>query len=738
MKKRTKIITAMVSTCLVVGAWFAAYINIDSLSWIVSQWYSSSYTLEELNEKILKAQNKAVAKIEATLNESITSEDSQRINGKISLDLQAQSSFWGGSGSISLDNIDVQYGASNTDILVEWVNFSWNWQVFGEKTQLNLSLTEWHLISNSSGSYIKIAGLEVDMSDFWEIIPEEVIMTLNKLWEADKYINLTENVFYDIFKKQITSQSDTVSDMQKFMIDFAKNENILVATRQEDTKYFLAPSLWICTLKKNENINNQWYAAEELDIVADWPVVKNTLWNYEDFKNNFATCTQEEYEEFVNQFMSSEIHEIANLYIELNTTKMHYVLDTTFKSLESVESPVRIMTWIEGTVSMSESESSKVYMQIQHDSVTGSGLLIEQNGKDIQGYVDIDLPKYNFDSNVTLTGSTDNLEIVGNYSLIAPEEIEERDLQILESVEFSGNIDANIQKEDYSMQITHNFLQKEHAMSWKAVIEIDGKSLWDTDSWEMKISWELKLWENASPISWDITADWNTQTNESLAKWDISYELNIPNIASWKYNINYDFSFSDTLTSNFETPADIIPQKNLDSMIQINKNKIEKQQAEKIKDIIIRLKAGEQIDINKELWIGNWPMAQYRVDAMNSKTLSDIRTIATMIEVDITSTWRAFDSYVNSWEPIQTNDWILYTGSINFDTLWLESKDFVSSYWIPYEIRVFSIKKDEQTYAFYQLNWYTIRNNTLQENYKWSYYQMTDDMPESLFNIEIN
>jgi len=31
--------------------------------------------------------------------------------------------------------------------------------------------------------------------------------------------------------------------MQKFMIDFAKNENILVATRQEDTKYFLAPSL---------------------------------------------------------------------------------------------------------------------------------------------------------------------------------------------------------------------------------------------------------------------------------------------------------------------------------------------------------------------------------------------------------------------------------------------------------------------------------------------------------------
>jgi len=46
-----------------------------------------------LNEKILKAQNKAVAKIEATLNESITSEDSQRINGKISLDLQAQSSF---------------------------------------------------------------------------------------------------------------------------------------------------------------------------------------------------------------------------------------------------------------------------------------------------------------------------------------------------------------------------------------------------------------------------------------------------------------------------------------------------------------------------------------------------------------------------------------------------------------------------------------------------------------------
>jgi hypothetical protein len=53
-------------------------------------------------------------------------------------------------------------------------------------------------------------------------------------------------------------------------------------------------------------------------------------------------------------------------------------------------------------------EQSKFYVDITSNTITGSGILLETNGENLSGYIDIDVPEYNFDSNVTFSGTLDN------------------------------------------------------------------------------------------------------------------------------------------------------------------------------------------------------------------------------------------------------------------------------------------------------------------------------------------
>jgi hypothetical protein len=124
----------------------------------------------------------------------------------------------------------------------------------------------------------------------------------------------------------MSGQKEVVSEIQDFILEFIKNESILVAYKQEDTKYFLAPSKAVCTLQKNERSDSR-----ELSESLIFSLLTPT---YNGFKETFIECSEEEYQAFITNFMNSEIHEIQNFYIELNTTKLHYVFDTLIKSPE--------------------------------------------------------------------------------------------------------------------------------------------------------------------------------------------------------------------------------------------------------------------------------------------------------------------------------------------------------------------------------------------------------------------
>jgi hypothetical protein len=65
---------------------------------------------------------------------------------------------------------------------------------------------------------------------------------------------------------------------------------------------------------------------------------------YEIFKNDFIECSDQEYDAFTENFLKSPWHQVSNLYIELNATKVHYVIDTILSTQEGEEFDFAIET----------------------------------------------------------------------------------------------------------------------------------------------------------------------------------------------------------------------------------------------------------------------------------------------------------------------------------------------------------------------------------------------------------
>lgn len=714
MKQHIKqVVIGVIWVLIVAGGSFAAYIYNEEIVQIFSPGYSDSYSLEEVNEKIFTQQKKAISEIEKEFNSTVKQSESQKISWNIDMNLEANSSFGWGDGKLWLEKIDIQYTPTEVEILISWMNVSWKTQILETKNTGNMKVSQCHLITNASWSYIKVNWLEFNVSDISaNIIPPELIKTLNKLWEAEKYVNLTENVLYDILQAQMKSQTSEISNIQKFALEFIKNEAIFEAYKQEDTKYHLAPSKALCTLEKRKVITENKGEDSSAILPETWfPRDQIPALTYDVFKTQYEACTNEEFQKFKDEFIKSDTHEFTNFYIELNTTKLHYIMDAIIKSQVKESEAMSVELGLEGTSNITKHESSQTYMRIIGGGITGSGILIEQVGENIQGYVDIDISKYKLETQMTLSGTLSDIKMNGNYTYSTPEVIDDFSTKVFQGIDFSWNIEWKITDNDYVLKINNSFLQKENGVSGDFTLDTNGTTIWESQTGSMLLSGTMKMWASASPISGNIQAQWDTQTSSTQAKWNINYALDIPNIASWKYDMKYDFIFSDVLDARFETPKDIIPEKNLNSLIMMEKRTQEK-------NTIESPKKGKD---NKTI-----------LDS-DMKINSDLRLIASALEINMTVSWKSFDTYINQPITIKTLGWILYNWNINYDEIKLDSSLFKSPTRKPYEIRVLI----NQEWSFYQIAGYILTDNGYNTVIKWNYFPSDPTMPKSLFDIEV-
>jgi len=210
MKSRIKkVVLATVSIGLIGGAAFWSYKYSNEIRDFFSPWYSDTYTLEEVNSKISSLQKKAVEEMLDVYTDQLESWGAGNINGSIDISASWNSSFWWGNMSASLESLDVQYDESGANIEIKGLSGSWELQVFWEKAWWNIALELLDIITNASWSYVQAKDIVLNLPDGSDqLLSPELIMTLNTLWDGDKYIDLSENIFYNILKAGLDSQKN--------------------------------------------------------------------------------------------------------------------------------------------------------------------------------------------------------------------------------------------------------------------------------------------------------------------------------------------------------------------------------------------------------------------------------------------------------------------------------------------------------------------------------------------------
>ena len=686
MKKRKILLIVWVLSFITCSS-FAGYYIFQNLS---EEGYKNSYSLEEINQEILKIQQKSVKEIESQLSKTSDFDTSQRLSWGFDIDIQANSSFGGGEGKMKLWSFDVQYKDQNLDVSLWKLSLSGSGGILGENMAASFWIDDIHMISNNTWSYIKIKNITYELPDqFQSLMQEEsIIMTLNKLWDGGKYINLTENIFYNMLESQVKNQAETSSVTQDFILNFLKKENLFVAYKQEETKYYLAPSKSLCTLMKNERNNteelsNDFMNNQGASLLEDTLVFLPT---YEEFKNNFIDCSDEDYNNFIEYFMRSDIHEIETLYIERNSTKVHFVSSLIF---DISDADMKIKTGFEWVFSLMSTEQSKFYVDIMSNVITGSGILIETNGENLSGYIDIDVPEYNFDSNMTFSGTIDNQVMSWDYSFASPEE---NMLWGIWWVLLEGTLDAQLWKDIWTFSLNNSLAGIwENEMSWNINITSSYNVSWEKNAGELIIDGQIQMAKNAVPMSGTTKMVWENEITPNSNTWFVDYDLNITNLASGKYRFNYNTLLSDIIEADFLTPDNIITQKSLEELLNINKRKVEKEKEGAMKEKMQRL-------AEWEVWI----FTPYELDALNSKTSSDLRTLASAIETVLVIWNITFLDLINISETKEIEMWKIHKWSINFNALKQNKTDFIWPDGNEYEVYIFE-PNSEKNYPAYQV-----------------------------------
>ena len=209
-------------------------------------------------------------------------------------------------------------------------------------------------------------------------------------------------------------------------------------------------------------------------------------------------------------------------------------------------------------------------------------------------------------------------------------------------------------------------------------------------------------------------------------KWTMNYKLDVPNIATWVYDVNYDMDISDSIETTFTTLENVISEQEANKVFEKNAKA-----AEKEKQKILQRKV-------KDLEKWNNTFSKSEMNMYNMKTISDLRSMASAIEAK-----RARDSKNNMLKVLKDAKRVhykwrqfLYVWKLNYDYLHQDKNDFISPYTGEgYEVRVLTTiwTRDSQ----YQVWGREIEDDTFIWSKVWNYVPKDDSMPDSLFDIDL-
>ena len=610
MKKR---ILFSLLVLILSGAAYGAYVFVPLLQW----WYQDSYTFEEVNDKILTFQKKVVEEIEQEISNNTTSlENGFTRSWSFNMDLWVDSQF----GSWALAMEVPEYSLS-----MQWENFDFSFKDMLMKLDISsmmlneesgINIPDMHAISNMEGLFMKMSAINIDSekSNILSQIPQEYIDTLNKVWKTGKYLEMTKDDSVNNAMKQVSVWNESLEFLDA-LLEFSKKEALLEVYKQEGTKYYLWHSKALCKLAKWSTLDNHKDKPKGTHYILEWweisyePLAQHYLIYSLDVEKSeeYEDCTPEEYDIFVNEAMWQNLpvnssKSKIDIYVELSKAKTRIVSDLTNK---------QTIIWGEILIWLTDIISMKFKTNFLSESITWSWVLLEKTWDILSWYIDIN--DENSWSNIDI--SMNPWEEKNTYIIWAYTLKQDRSPSITGTVNWeinSGNIKTKL-----LTNISTWDLRGAWEFSSKNTIDIavnfaDKSYTWDIDVVSIvSLGWMPEEITSSGNMSWEYTKleQWN---KSSVNLW-----VDIADMWSLKYNLDYREEISQALTVDFAKPEKIYPYKVFESLLKINKKKIEKQmQEESEKELKTQQEQDKQIDVNSE--------ARLKISSMTDKELEQM------------------------------------------------------------------------------------------------------------------
>jgi len=673
--------------------------------------YKENLTFEEVEQKIISYQKRWYKALRKSIEENIEKVSevyhlgwSTNINGKAESPFLGSMSFDISADEYSLQVIENTFDFQIQKLLMNYIlsplDMTWEGSI-----DMNINSEKIHIALSEEGLFAWAQKLNLDIP-FLENSYKEAIEYF--IWEW-KYLDFGVDISDITEANEFSEITDIVSEMDEIFLAslwvFLENESLLEVVWQEETKYYLRPSLAACSLAKwifwnigiyQANVFAEMFWSEKKDYIK----VYTENWFHSDIEECSEQEFREEFLEWIEYFFDWE----AKMFVEIANFKTHIWIEVQEENMWNLQAWT--VVWVNGV------QESYLKVDFSSEEILWEGIDLRYTEAEwLLATVDIrdkeDLMSIFMKIEQAEQENTRNVKV----KISAKEDF----TQSYVTVDLSGNIQENRFEMNGEMNGGTMWVEVRNTLTMMSqatdstselTLDMDTRVKVEPGSPEVEAKTELRL---------------NQRTEDGKDYTSSHIKVRAPNIFNFELNMEDDFELTNEIVREITTPEETFTPEELENRVRINKMR---NRARGIDEVEIDLGI-----IIPALWA-------YSQDALNAKVISDIRTIVSGIEVYFTKWWSFEEVLWNIVHDYSTENAIHKVWYINYNTLWFNKIDFESDKTQAYKLAIYVTEIDWKMYRTYQVMWVTLENWQEIARIRWNHIPY-DGFPEWLFKHPI-
>ncbi|MCH8518513.1 hypothetical protein LAT59_02015 [Candidatus Gracilibacteria bacterium] len=672
--------------------------------------YKDNLTFEEVEQKIISYQKKGYKALRESIEENIEKiSEVYHLGGSTSINGKAESPFLGSmSFDISADDYSLQVVENTFDFQIQKLLMNYilsPLNMTGEESiSMNINSEKLHIALSEEGLFAGAQKLNLDIPFLENSYKEAIEYFIGE----GKYLDFGVDISDITEANEFSEITDIVSEMDEIFLEslgvFLENESLFEVVGQEETKYYLRPSLAACSLAKGifgnigiyqANMFAEMFGSEKKDYIK--------VYTENGFHSDIEECSSEEYEEIATEIFSQLDSEIR-LFIEIANFKTHLGIEVQEENMGTMTAG--------SVIGASGIQESYLTVNFTGEEILGEGIeLIYTQEQGLLGTVDL----------------RDREDIMSIFMKIEPAEQENtRDIKI--EISAKEDFTQSYIKIDFVGNMQKNRLEMNGEING-GIMGVEANNILTvmsqaTDS-ASEFTFDMDTRVKVEPGSPEVEAKTEIRVNQNSEdgkKYTTSHiKVRAPNMFHFELNMEDHFELTNDIVREITTPEETFTLKELEHRVRINK---------------MRNRARGIDEVEMDLGIIIPALGAYSQDAINAKVVSDTRTIVSGIEVYFTKGGSFEEVLGNIGHDYSTENAIHKVGYINYNMLGFNKIDFESDKTQAYKLAVYVTEIDGQMHRTYQVMGVTLENGQEIARIRGNHISY-DGFPEGLFKHPI-